>query len=1013
MTNITLGLDLGPSSIGWALVDEANHSIIDLGVRIFPEGVDRDQQGGEKSKSQTRRVARGMRRQIARRSQRKKDLRDLLIAHGLLSSEPDTLESDLEINPYPLRARALDDKLTLHELGRILIHLNQRRGFQSNRKTDRGDKEAKGMLAEISELDEAIKKSGCRTVGQYFATLHAKHDAHTSAHDSIVRGRHTRRDMYKTEFDLIWESQKQYHPDSLTEDLKTAIKRIIFFQRKMYWPKSVIGRCELEPKLKRCPRADRAGQRFRMLQEINNLQYLDRDTGEERKLSESQRSTLVDYLASGRERTFVQIRKKLGLSDSVQFNFERGDRKKLKGHVTDALLSSKKGLGKIWKGIPDDTKDRIVDILIHETDEDEALIALTEDCSLQPDEAERAANLHLPDGHYNFSRLAIDKLLPHLERGLLLMADDATNSAMHAAGYLRPDEREVSTHDYLPPAPDLTNPIVRQAVVEVRKVVNNIIREHGRPVRIHVELARDAKLSFNERKEVRFENAKRRKLREDAASIVEENNAKPSRRTVNRLLLWKEQEEYCPYCGRKISITQLFNGDADIDHILPRWRSLDDSLANKIICHRSCNAEKGDKTPREWLEDTDPDRYQKMLNVAEKLSYGKQKKFRQKDIVLSDFIERQLRDTAYISRCVSQYLKCLGAVVSCPRGSMTADLRHWWGLNNILDTEGKGRKIRGDHRHHAVDALVLALTDAKRLHALANARGENMPMPWSGFLNDARSAVLDTKISHRSQKRLQGALHEATLYGPTSKSSRNHGSDHRPWAGHWIEDPNTFVRRKAVTELTNLKHLEKIRDTTIRDLLKQHLRNQGVDVEKGGTIPKDAFKGEKTPKMPSGVPIRRVRMIVESQTIRPVSERRPRQYVKPGNNHHIVYRATGEGDDEKWTAEVVTMWDAATRARNDNLSLVDTSDKPEGRFVVSLAIGEMFEIDDEHGNRTLCVVRKIEQRSKRLDYKIHTDARESGEINKDNLYLFVNKMKQLNVRKVNVDPLGRIRHAND
>ena len=79
--------------------------------------------------------------------------------------------------------------------------------------------------------------------------------------------------------------------------------------------------------------------------------------------------------------------------------------------------------------------------------------------------------------------------------------------------------------------------------------------------------------------------------------------------------------------------------------------------------------------------------------------------------MLDDFVQRQLNDTAYISRCVSQYLRCLGARVVCTRGDMTADVRHWWGLNSILQPDGSDRKNRDDHRHHAIDALVIALTD--------------------------------------------------------------------------------------------------------------------------------------------------------------------------------------------------------------------------------------------------------------------------------------------------------------
>ena len=409
--------------------------------------------------------------------------------------------------------------------------------------------------------------------------------------------------------------------------------------------------------------------------------------------------------------------------------------------------------------------------------------------------------------------------------------------------------------------------------------------------------------------------------------------------------------------------------------------------------HRPCNAEKGDRTPREWLEGSEPEKWERLLQVIRGLPYNKQRKFQQKDVELDEFVERQLRDTAYISRCVTQYLRCLGATVACPRGQMTADLRHWWGLNTILDLQGRGEKNR----------------------ALANARGENMPVPWEGFRDGVDHCIGEIIISHRSRRRLSGSLHEATIYGRTQKfQDEEEVPDERarPWAREWIEREGTYVRRKPVSELTNTKHLAKIRDRTIRGILRQHLRDRGVDPDEAGKIPSDLLKGDNAPRMPSGVPIKRVRMLEESSTFRRVSPRRPTQYVKPGSNHHIVYRVVGEGADAKWTAEVVPMWDAARRVRSGR-PLVDRSDVGDARFLMSLSIGEMFEIDGDNGTRLLCVVRKVRQDDKRLNFKLHTDARQSGEIEKDNLCLSQSGMQIHNARKVIVDPLGRIRWAND
>lgn len=1045
-----LGLDIGPTSLGWFLVKERKG-----GVRIFPEGVDRDQQGGEQSKSQARRIARGQRRQIQRRADRKRLVRTALEQVGLLPTDSIGIDA-LDCRLYELRGQAARNPLSAHELGRVLFHLATRRGFLSNRKTDR-TREAQGMLKEIGELQKRLDDRG-QFLGQFLRDEIEAHQHDRADLGRPVRGRHTRREMFEAEFDAIWKAQAPHHPQ-LTDALRYGragkaifpsapikldeasrltpeerwqelarrqvaqfgLQGLLFFQRKMYWPRWVIGQCELtseaEPtkrcRQKRCSKADRAAQHFRILQETNNLKVMDR--GGDRRLTDAERAIVVDALLTTKEQTFVSLRKKLKFTENMTFNIERGGREKLKGHETDAAMSSAKGVGKRWKTLDDAIKDAIVEICVTEDSEDAAIRQLQDKCGLTEDEARRAVSVHLPDKQMRFCRDAIVRLIPYLERGLLLMANDASDSALHAAGYLRPDQRVIDQKEYLPPPPDLPNPIVRQALYEVRKVVNAVIREYGKPDRIHIELAREAKQSFEARQEVRFENAKRARVREQiAARLSDEFGVKPTRNNVNRYLLWQEQEGDCLYCGEKISAAQLFNGDADVDHILPRWRSLDDSMGNKVVCHRRCNDDKRDHSPREWLESLDHPRYERMLQIAKKLDFGKRRRLEQLDIQLDHFIERQLRDTSYIAVCVKEYLECLGVTVVCPRGGMTADLRHWWGLNNILDVEKKGRKNRNDHRHHALDALVIALTDHARLHALANARGENMPPPWPGFLNDARMAVLNVNVSYRAQRRISGALHESTFYGPTNKPHRALNDGGAPRENkNWIEDPRVFVRRKPVTEIKNAKHLAKVRDETIREILAKHLREKcGVDPLSSKAYPKDAFKGENTPRMDSSVPIKKVRMLEESETFRPVSASRSYQYVKPGNNHHIIYWAEGAGAVEKWSAEVVTMWDAAKRARSGQPPVDRTPPKGK-RFVMSLSNGEMFEMVGNGGEVQLCVVRKMDQRSKRVYYKLHTDARETDEINKDNLYLSPKRMQEVSARKVTVDPLGRIRWAND
>jgi CRISPR-associated endonuclease Csn1 len=270
-------------------------------------------------------------------------------------------------------------------------------------------------------------------------------------------------------------------------------------------------------------------------------------------------------------------------------------------------------------------------------------------------------------------------------------------------------------------------------MVETRRVVNAILRElcdapverggvtdGRRPDQIHIELVREAKKSFEQRRQLRFDNADRQRERESVAKEIEQLSGRPTPGMKQKFQLWKQQGQMCPYSGHMISPAQVLSEATDVDHILPRWRSLDDSMMNKVVCFREENSGpggKGSQTPREWLEKSDPDKWSRVLRCAEKLPYPKYRRFLQEGITLGDFVSRQLSDTAYISRAVSQYVRSLGTPVITPRGGMTAELRRFWGLNLLLGDDGE--KNRADHRHHAVDAAIIALTNRARLHALA------------------------------------------------------------------------------------------------------------------------------------------------------------------------------------------------------------------------------------------------------------------------------------------------------
>jgi CRISPR-associated endonuclease Csn1 len=1021
MPGYTLGLDLGSNSIGWALVDEAGHRLLDAGVRVFPEGVDAFDTSKEKSRTQERRMKRGMRRQIARRARRKRALCKLLQSHGLLPTDGTALASLIQQNPYALRAKGLDHQLTLHEMGRVLLHLNARRGFLSNSKSDKAkEKETSEMLQEISTLAKEIADAGHRTLGEHFASQVAQPG---EVPKMRVRGRHTRRDMLRNEFEMLWDAQRAHHPSILTDELKRALNNpsgdaswwmggAIFGQRHLYWPASMIGYCELEPKERRCLKADRIAQRYRLLSEINNLKYIDPDTGAVSGLDTMQRTLLLDHLSRRKELTFDQVRKLLGMLETVQFNLEKGERAKLKGHVVDYIMSKESAFGGDWWEMSEARKNEIVSLLADPRTSDESVIeAAVSRWELDRDTAETLLRIQFPAGYMSLSRKAIEKLLPFMEQGMLYMTDDQTPCALTKAGYLREDQKPRKTLSELPEPPDLPNPVVRQALHELRRVVNAIVREYGTPTRIHVELARNIKMGPDARSKYNKSRREREDARAAAADALRQEapGTRLSRDLIDKFLLWKEQNGQCVYTGKNISLKQLLAGEVDVDHIFPRWRSLDDSFGNKVVCLRDANLEKGDRTPFEWLGGN-PDRMEALKQAVRHLPWRKRARFTQETLNTDEFSARQLVDTAYITRAAVDYLRCLVAEphhVLGGKGTYTAELRHLWGLETVLselpDSPAwaaqidlrPGEKNRADHRHHALDAIVVALTDQRRLQALSrlykNGQSGAEILPWEQFRGAVKTRLETMKVSHRVQRRVSGSLHEETIYGRTQTAG-------------------AFVVRKPVESLTP-SMVEDIRDPTIRQLIVDRLAQHGVKIGRktSGTIPKEAWKEPLL--MPSGVPVKKVRLIKRDETIRPLRGGNDPAHVKPGSTHHLCIFEYTQNQKTKREAVFVTTLEAMERIKKRKPIIQRIHPRrADAQFVMSLSAGELV-LGMFKGKERLVKYKTAASTQGQIYFIEHAEARrDTGE---NVATRFAVTANTLNGRKVTVDPLGRVRWAND
>lgn len=836
-----LGLDLGTNSIGWALVDDVRNKIIGIGSRIFPMGViDLGNGDSEISRNARRTGARGVRRQFFRRRLRKKILLKALSENNMCPMNTadfedwkktkqfpsDKLAIWFALNPYELRQKALNEKLTLEEIGRIFYHLIQRRGFLSNSRkggTDDGTifkgNPKEGKIG-ITETQESIQD---KTLGSYLFDIYPKENQPFQDVLERIRNRYTTRKMYVDEFELIWKNQAQFH-SNLNEDLKTIFggrkldgykeDGILFHQRPLRSQKHLVGNCSFELSKTKCPISAIPFEQFRIWQWVNTVEY------NGKKISQEEKEKIVEFLFTNEKPDFKKIRKTIG-KESADFKFNYKDDDKIIGTHTISSLSNKKYFGRKWFEYSEKEQEDIWHILyFFDSKSNLKEYAITK-WNFSEEQAEAISKFNVKDGYASLSRKAISNILPFLKLGFTYdvavvlggiknvfgstwekLSDDKRNYLIdNVEGIVRSKTKggfieiikDILRNDYnisdnqlrklyhhsanidvaellekLPTGKEadkeiqaIRNPIVITALFELPKLVNELTEEHDKIDEIKVEMARDLKISKSQRNKIRKEQNRLERENDRVKSRILEEGKRITHDNILLYKLWEECKRTCPYTGKPISVTQLFSGEVQIEHIHPWSRSLNDSFANKTLCYADENRKKGDKTPFEFYGNDEAnwsaikERALKLFSDTKEYpnAYQKFKRFVQQKFD-DDFSSRQLNDTRYISKEAKNYLSKICKNVMVSPGQATSNLRQKWGMNNILNDENE--KTREDHRHHAVDALVMACTKVSYVQELSkwnrynrNSELKQFPLPWESFRYDAEKAVEKILISHK------------------------------------------------------------------------------------------------------------------------------------------------------------------------------------------------------------------------------------------------------------------------
>ncbi len=1092
MGDYRLGIDIGTNSIGWCAVtlDESDQpcGILDAGVRILTPS---DEAGRDPKSKQSlaanRRAARSMRRRRDRFLRRRARLQEVLVEAGLLPAERSERKKLEALDPYWLRAKALDQRLEPREIGRALLHLNKQRGFKSNRLADATDKDRGAVRTGAEALERRLRAEGVRTLGELLARWHDRDKwgnrpkgpepreaeagsvsstpvataAHPVRFRPTAKGARNLYDFYPTremiqeEIERVWEAQGRWYPDLLTPRLLDRMKRIIIEQRPLKKP--LVGRCTLKPDVnvvgrygleidlgERTPKAHPLFQRYRVLQDVCQLRV--RPLGlPERHLSMRERDAIADVLGARSSIVpFEKLRAVANLPDDARFNYEGwGGRKGLPPDETAAKLSGRKAFGRDWRRLSQEAQIEVVERLLAVEDEHDLRNWLQKRFDLSNTAARAVVDLRLPQGHCQFGRAMLEKLVAVMEKesreevdkgtGEILRRpvtyDEAVRSLDLHHSDRRPEERKrrlpyygdvmarhVISWPHAKPGSQehrgrVSNPTVHIGLNQVRRVVNALIGAHGPPAEIVVELARDLKLNAKRKKELlrrqREDKARNDTIRSELADLgyAETHDKRMLLRLYYEL---PADERVCAYSGVPISKQMLFSGEVEIDHILPHSRTLDDGFMNKVLCTRPANRVKNNRTPAEaWTGDE----LREIMERAQRVVPRKAWRF------APDAIERlcgddavpgarHLVDTQYMSRIAKEYLEFVCPRVRASPGRLTAMLRAKWGLNGLLDHDavpdaaGRAKKAKNrlDHRHHAVDAFVVACTDQGLLSRVAKASGRaeelnldrlypksSFPVPFNGYREalasrlDLERFVVSHKTDHgvspgarRSPRATSGRLLEDTAYGLVDE----------------VIDGKSYnlVFRKPVDKLSS-KEVQCVRDPLLRAELQE--------ATKGRTGKKLT---EALMEFGKSRGIRRVRVLKTEQSVRVVrhGDGFEKAYV-PGANHRIEIFELPNG---KWQGEGVTVFDA----NRPGFEPAWRTKHPDAKLVLVVHKGDSIEADFGKG-RTVYRVVSLEPSADRLRLAPHHAAVADPPYRKLKSY---GRLKAAAARVVRVDPIGRV-----
>ncbi len=743
MNSYTIGLDIGIASVGFGVIDDKDQ-IVEAGVRLYPEA--------DVSNNEGRRAKRSSRRLQRRRKHRIDRTIELLKKNGFSEDRSDGC-------PYHLRVKGLHNKLQEEELVTALTHLVKRRGIHN---VDASDLDEDDMTNELS-TKEQIQKNDRLLRTKYIAEIQLER----LLQEGEVRGSRNRfpTKAYLEEAEaILFEQQK--HEERITNGFIDDFLGLLETRRTYYegpgegspygwdqdievWYKKMMGFCSYFPEEVRSVKTSPSAEMFNLLNDLNNLNIM---REENTKLTKEEKEVLVkEVFQKVKEPKLKHIAKTLKLNEKDI----RGYRVKKNGTAEFTPLTFYYTLSKIDPALAEidiDLQERIAEIatIWQEVEEKEEQLKDL-NLSISDKKLQQLSQINFTKTHA-LSLKAIRLLLPDLW-------DTSKNQMQLFTDHgLKPrkvplEGRKLIPDEYVEEL--ILSPVVKRSFTQSIRVLNALIKKYGEPAAVVIELAREN----NSQDQKRFLNKLQKEneaLNKKVREALDEKNLKTVPGIFQKLRLWHLQEGKCLYSHKAISLENLLEKPThyEVDHIIPRSVSFDDSQANKVLVLMEENQKKGNRTPYQYLKSGDGvisyEAYQahilQLAKSKEKMPRKKQQYLlEERDInkynVQKEFINRNLVDTRYATRelylFLTSYFEANNKAVKIKtiNGSFTNYLRKLWRFSKDREE---------DHKHHAEDALIAAM-GTRILAEQKEMEVQNKLLEEGSLLDEETGEVLNEK----------------------------------------------------------------------------------------------------------------------------------------------------------------------------------------------------------------------------------------------------------------------------